>query len=109
MLENEGLKQTVKNLEQLVPRPIHTAVIFGSFLSRSIDFLNLDHRAEIKMKSLPHYPLPSVAGQGKSLISGTIKDKSVLLFSGRIHYYEGYRLSETVLPVIISKKLGQDR
>ncbi|MCG9479313.1 MAG: purine-nucleoside phosphorylase [Actinomycetia bacterium] len=105
-LENEDLKQTVKSLEQLVPRPLHTAVIFGSFLARSIDFLSLDHRSEIKMKSLPHYPLPSVAGQEKSLISGTIKNKLVLLFSGRIHYYEGYRLLETVLPVIISKKLG---
>lgn len=55
-------------------------------MAYALDDAKIIHYAEI-----PHFPLPTAIGHGKDLIFGKIGDRKVLCFSGRIHYFEGYR------------------
>lgn len=81
-------------------------VILGSGLN---DSLALD-KAEcaIEYKDIPNFPAPSVEGHKGVLEIGSCGKKSVAVFRGRCHYYEGYSLAEITLPVRVLRLLGAD-
>lgn len=84
-------------------KPILTIILgsgLGDFDSR-IDIVD-----EIFTKDLAGFPESTVEGHKGKIIHGVHKDKNLLLFSGRIHFYEGYHISECILPVFIAHKLG---
>ncbi|MBI4833957.1 MAG: purine-nucleoside phosphorylase [Planctomycetes bacterium] len=60
----------------------------------------------IPYKSIPHFPHPTVAGHKGELIVAQRNGVNVIIFSGRLHYYEGHNPSEVVLPVRIAGLLG---
>lgn len=80
------------------------AIVLGSGLG---DFANrLESKKVYRTSELPGYPPSTIVGhEGKIHISEKY-GKNVLLFQGRIHFYEGYKISECVLPVFIAHKLG---
>lgn len=73
------------------------ALVLGSGLS---DFAaGLPDAIEIPYGELPGFPVPKVAGHGGSLYSAEIGDGAVLVFAGRVHYYEGWPLDKVVAGV----------
>lgn len=80
------------------------AIILGSGLGDFAD--RFDSKITLMTTELPGYPPSTIVGhEGKIHFVETF-GKNVLLFQGRIHFYEGYRISECILPVFISHKLG---
>jgi len=80
-----------------LPGKIDTAIILGSGLG---DFGNkIQNPRVIPYAEIPGFPQSTVAGHSGSLIYGHIFEKSVLAFSGRFHFYEGYPFSTTIIPV----------
>jgi purine-nucleoside phosphorylase len=80
------------------------ALILGSGLG---DFAeNLEVEDSISTHDIPGYPVSTVAGHKGKILFAKLKDKNVLLFQGRIHFYEGYPISHCVLPVFIAHKFG---
>lgn len=80
------------------------AIVLGSGLgdfAKSVDTLK-----SIETSSLPGYPQSTVEGHKGFIHSATYKGKKLLLFQGRIHFYEGYPIHEVILPVFISNKLN---
>ncbi|HVN49238.1 MAG TPA: purine-nucleoside phosphorylase [Bacteroidota bacterium] len=60
---------------------------------------------------IPHYPISSVAGHAGKLIFGYIKTAHrqsipLLVFQGRVHFYETNDLEKVVFPVHVAKQLG---
>lgn len=55
---------------------------------------------------IPGLPLPRVPGHKGSLVSGMIGGSGVLIFQGRLHYYEGYTPWDVTFPVRLLKELG---
>lgn len=101
---NFKYKDLVKEIESFSPFSPELAIILGSGLG---DF---DSRIEI-VKELPTnsikgYPASTVLGHKGKIIWGNHNGKKLLLFSGRIHFYEGYHISECILPPFIAYKLG---
>ncbi len=84
-------------VDQGLPEQINTAVILGSGLGSFSD--EIRKPVVIPYSIIPHFPQSTVEGHSGSLIFGKINDKSVLAFSGRFHFYEGYGFDKTVLPV----------
>jgi purine-nucleoside phosphorylase len=80
------------------------ALVLGSGLSGLADAIT-DADA-IPFADIPHFPVSTVAGHHGRLIMGTLEGKSVLVLQGRVHYYEGYDMSQITLPVRVMHRLG---
>ena len=84
-----------------IAETIDAAVILGSGLG---DFGNhIENAKIIPYSDIPGFPQSTVVGHSGSLIFGSVSGKSVMAFSGRFHFYEGYLFSKTVIPVQLAK------
>lgn len=80
------------------------AIILGSGLG---NFANsIDVKISIPTGEIPNYPISTVKGHKGFLHFANISGKKVLLFQGRIHFYEGYSIDQCILPAFITVKLG---
>jgi len=79
------------------------SIILGSGLGSFVSAIS--NPVTISYSNIPHFPSASVTGHSGELIYGFIKDKPLLVFSGRFHHYEGHDFETTVLPVTVSKSL----
>lgn len=78
------------------------ALILGSGLG---DFAeNLEIIDSISTSDIPNYPASTVAGHKGKIHFAKLGEKKILLFQGRIHFYEGYPIHQCVLPVFIASK-----
>ena len=79
-------------------------LILGSGLN---DLANSVGKADIvPFGDLPHWPRSTVHGHAGQLVIGELEGQSVLVMQGRVHYYEGYSMSQITLPVRVMKRLG---
>jgi purine-nucleoside phosphorylase len=65
----------------------------------------------IEASDIPHYPVSSVVGHAGKLIFGHIKTQTqqsipLLVFQGRVHFYETNNLEKVIFPVLVAKQLG---
>lgn len=86
---------------------IYASVILGSGLGRFAEILK--DCEELPYDEISGFPQSSVSGHKGSLILGKLKDKDILCFSGRFHFYEGFNIEDTILPVQIAKELKAQR
>src|SRR5215831_20592437 len=80
------------------------AVIMGSGLSAVDEILLGSQR--IHYLSIPHFPVPKVAGHRGQVVFGRAGNLRVLVFEGRVHYYEGYTMSEVTFCTRVIGRLG---
>jgi purine-nucleoside phosphorylase len=84
-------------------------VVLGSGLG---DFGNqLIDRVSIDTKSIPHYPVSSVEGHAGKLLFGKIRSGNdtsadLLVFQGRIHFYESNDTDTVVYPIEVAHRIG---
>ena len=60
----------------------------------------------IPYADLPNWPLSTVHGHVGRLVIGELEGQSVLVMQGRVHFYEGYSMSQVTLPVRVMIRLG---
>ena len=108
-LTENALQAALDALTSRIPSPPSVALILGSGLG---DFANeLENSIVVNSKEIPHYPLSSVQGHSGRLVFGTVssgerRSPPLLVFQGRIHFYERGELPPVVLPVQIARRLG---
>ncbi len=88
------------------PANVDAAVILGSGLGGFTD--GLDLIAGIPYGEIPGFPHVTVAGHSGTLIFARSEGKTLLVFSGRFHHYEGHPFQSTVIPVELAKRFGAD-
>lgn len=79
-------------------------IILGSGLGALADAV--EDADVIPYDGIPHWPVSTVEGHAGRLVCGRLEGRSVLVQQGRAHYYEGYSLSQTTLPVRVMQLLG---
>ncbi|MEJ5223878.1 MAG: purine-nucleoside phosphorylase [Anaerolineales bacterium] len=79
-------------------------IVLGSGLGRFAD--SVQQAESIPFADLPHWPRSTVHGHAGRLVIGMLEGKSVLVMQGRIHYYEGYSMSQVTLPIRVMQRLG---
>lgn len=89
------------------PKQIHAAVILGSGLGEYTEALELSH--SISYSEIPSFPQSTVEGHSGALIFGELQGHTIMAFSGRFHFYEGYGIDETVIPVRLTHALGASK
>ena len=82
------------------------ALILGSGLG---DYArNMEVECEIPYSDIPDFPVSTAPGHDGKFIFGTVAGKKLVCMKGRVHYYEGYDISDVVLPTRLMKLLGAD-
>ena len=79
-------------------------VILGSGLGGFTEEMKIAH--EINYADIPHFPVSTVEGHSGKLLIGTMSGKSIVVLSGRFHFYEGYTPAEVVFPIRVLQKMG---
>jgi purine-nucleoside phosphorylase len=82
----------------------NVAIILGSGLNALAD--SVQDAVRIPFGELPHFPVSTVQGHIGALVIGKLEGQTVFVMQGRIHYYEGYSLSQVTLPVRVMQRLG---
>ena len=80
------------------------ALVLGSGLG---DYANdIKVVAELDYKEIEGFPTSPVQGQEGKYIFGYVGTVPVVCMKGRVHYYEGYDISDVVLPIRLMKLMG---
>ena len=80
------------------------AVVLGSGLGNFAK--TVDVKAELPYNEIEGFPVSTVPGHAGKFIFGYINEVPVVLMQGRVHYYEGYPITDVVLPTRLMKMMG---
>ncbi len=80
------------------------ALVLGSGLGDYADGIKVE--AELDYRDIEGFPVSTVPGHEGKYIFGYVDDVPVVCMKGRVHYYEGYPISDVVLPIRLMKLMG---
>lgn len=104
--EFERLEKIVKYIKTLTDFEPKIALILGSGLG---DFAKeIEIVKTIPYSDIPGFPVSTVPGHKGQFVFGYIEEVPLVIMQGRVHYYEGYPISDVVLPTRIMKLLGAE-
>ena len=80
------------------------ALVLGSGLGDFAEGIRVE--AELPYEEIEGFPVSTVPGHEGKYIFGYIGDVPMVCMKGRVHYYEGYPISDVVLPIRLMKLMG---
>lgn len=80
------------------------ALILGSGLGDYAETIKVE--GIIDYHEIDGFPISTVPGHKGRFVLGYVSDVPVVIMEGRVHYYEGYCMSDVVLPVRLMKLMG---
>lgn len=80
------------------------AIVLGSGLGDYGNEIRVE--AELSYTDIEGFPVSTVPGHAGKFIFGYVGDTKVVCMQGRVHYYEGYPISDVVLPTRLMKMMG---
>ncbi len=81
-----------------------TALVLGSGLGNYADGIKIVDT--IGYTDIEGFPVSTVKGHKGRFVFGYVEEIPVVIMQGRVHYYEGYPMSEVVLPIRLMGMLG---
>lgn len=79
-------------------------LVLGSGLGDYADEITIE--ATVDYADIEGFPVSTVKGHKSRFVFGYVEKVPVVIMQGRIHYYEGYPMSDVVLPVRLMGLLG---
>jgi len=93
----------VRKKTDFVPK---VALVLGSGLGDYAEQIKVE--AELPYSEIVGFPVSTVPGHAGKFIFGYIDEIPVVCMKGRVHYYEGYDVSDVVLPIRLMKLMGAE-
>ena len=81
-----------------------TAIVLGSGLGDVADAI--DNPLIVSYDEFADFPVSTAPGHKGRFVIGNLGDTPVVIMQGRVHYYEGYPMTDVVLPVRVLACLG---
>jgi purine-nucleoside phosphorylase len=100
----EQIDQAAETIRKRISTRPRVGLILGSGLNGLAD--SVQNAEVIPYKDLPNWPVSTVHGHVGQLVIGELEGQPVLVMQGRIHFYEGYSMSQITLPVRVMVRLG---
>lgn len=100
----EQIDEAVDGVHQRTQYQPKIGLILGSGLGMLADHVTAPDL--ISTVDLPHWPKSTVDGHSGRLVIGQLENRSVLVLQGRVHFYEGYSMSQVTFPVRVMQRLG---
>lgn len=82
------------------------ALILGSGLGNYADKIKVE--AVLPYSEIEGFPVSTAPSHKGQFVFGYVGDVKVVCMQGRVHYYEGYPITDVVLPVRLMKLLGAE-
>lgn len=100
----EKLKKCYESVREKIDFVPEIALVLGSGLG---DYGNsIDVVATLDYHDIEGFPVSTVEGHKGRFIFGYVKGVPVVCMQGRVHYYEGYHMTDVVLPTRLMKLMG---
>lgn len=100
----EQIDQAADAVRRRTSHQPRVGIILGSGLN---DLADSVQKADIiPYGDLPNWPVSTVHGHAGRLVIGELEGQAVFIMQGRIHFYEGYSMSQITLPVRVMQRLG---
>ena len=78
-------------------------IILGSGLNSLAD--SVQKADIIPFGDLPNWPVSTVHGHAGRLVIGELEGQPVMVMQGRVHFYEGYSISQVALPTRVMVRM----
>lgn len=98
-----GCYECVREKTDFVPK---VAIVLGSGLGDYAE--QIEVVTEVAYSEIDGFPVSTVPGHAGKFIFGYVDKVPVVCMKGRVHYYEGYDISDVVLPTRLMKLLGAE-
>ena len=95
--------RSVRTKTDFVPK---VALVLGSGLGDYASQLRVE--ATVDYHEIEGFPVSTVPGHTGRFVFGYVGDVPVVCMQGRVHYYEGYSMTEVVRPIRLMKLLGAE-
>ena len=102
----EKLEICRKSILQKTDFKPEVAVILGSGLGEYASKIQIEQI--IPYTEIEGFPVSTVVGHKGQFVFGYVKEVPVVIMQGRVHYYEGYPMTEVVRPIRLMKLLGAE-
>lgn len=99
----KGCYDCVRKKTDFVPK---AAIVLGSGLGDYAESIRVEY--ELPYGEIDGFPVSTVPGHAGKFIFGYIDGTPVVCMKGRVHYYEGYPISDVVLPTRLMKLMGAE-
>lgn len=102
----EKLVKCYESIRDRLPFTPKAALVLGSGLGDYADTIEV--KGEISYSEIRDFPVSTVPGHEGKFIFGYVKGVPVVCMKGRVHYYEGYPITDVVLPARLMKMMGAE-
>lgn len=100
----EKLLKCYKSFQDKIDFKPEVALILGSGLGDYAD--TIDVKYTLDYNDIEGFPVSTVKGHKGRFVFGYVGKVPVVIMQGRVHYYEGYAMSDVVLPTRLMKMMG---
>ena len=99
---NNCLKEVRKRTD-FVPK---VALVLGSGLGGYASTMQVE--SVLPYGEIPGFPVSTVDGHKGQFLFGYVGGVPIVCMQGRVHYYEGYAMSDVVLPIRLMRMMGAE-
>ena len=102
----DKLRNCYDSIKGKIPFEPKVALVLGSGLGDYAEQLEI--QGTIDYRDIEGFPVSTVPGHKGRFVFACINGVPAVLMQGRVHYYEGYPMSDVVLPVRLMKLMGAE-
>lgn len=100
----EKLLKCYKSYKDKIDFEPKIGIVLGSGLGDYCE--SMEKKATLDYHDIEGFPVSTVVGHAGRFIFGYVDGVPVVAMQGRVHYYEGYSISDVVLPIRLMKLMG---
>lgn len=100
----EKLENCYESIKDKIPFTPKVALILGSGLGELAE--EVKQEAVIDYNEIQGFPVSTVYGHKGRFVFAYVEGVPTVIMQGRVHYYEGYAITDVVLPIRLMGKMG---
>lgn len=100
------LQKCYESVKKKIDFKPKVALVLGSGLGDYAESIQVE--ATLDYHDIEGFPVSTVPGHKGRFIFGYVEEVPVVIMQGRVHYYEGYPMSDVVLPTRLMKLMGAE-
>lgn len=105
MTPNEKLQKCYESVKKKIDFKPEIALVLGSGLGDYAETA-VDIHATLDYADIKGFPQSTVEGHKGRFVFGYVNGVPVVVMQGRVHYYEGYSMTDVVLPARLMSLMG---
>ncbi len=102
----EKLVKCYESVRKKIDFKPRAALILGSGLGDYGESIQVE--STLEYHDIEGFPVSTVPGHKGRFLFGYVGDVPVVIMQGRVHYYEGYPITDVVLPIRLMKMMGAE-